>query len=220
MFRAIFWLNIRSLLTAFTASGIIHVCRCWLMSRLSRKWLRSVPTQPTQSWKSSNSSMIGAAGSNGVTNTRCCRYSYMCSWWWVEVPPETCKAVFKYDKLCNVASCWIYIGIFLRCTDPWMLNFQQSDIFYQPIFETFIPLDTILQTLIKFLQMTGTRSTYRKCCRINCIWCDLLCFWYECLTFITISSFPCYSSQERTQLLHANSRILKGETLNPASPNF
>jgi len=30
-----------------------------------------------------------AVGSgNGVTNTRCCRYSCMRSWWWVEVPPE------------------------------------------------------------------------------------------------------------------------------------
>jgi len=44
------------------------------------------------SWKSwngsSNSSMITAGSSNGVTNTRCCRYSYLrSSWWWVEVPP-------------------------------------------------------------------------------------------------------------------------------------
>jgi hypothetical protein len=28
------------------------------------------------------------------------------------------------DKInCNVAACWIYIGILLRCTDPWTLNF-------------------------------------------------------------------------------------------------
>jgi hypothetical protein len=26
------------------------------------------------------------------------------------------------NKLCNVASCWIFIGIYLRCTDPWRLN--------------------------------------------------------------------------------------------------
>jgi hypothetical protein len=26
---------------------------------------------------------------NGVTNTRCCRYSYLRSCWWIEVPPET-----------------------------------------------------------------------------------------------------------------------------------
>jgi hypothetical protein len=34
--------------------------------------------------------------SNGVTNTRCCRYSCMRYWWWVEVPPETCRAVSRY----------------------------------------------------------------------------------------------------------------------------
>jgi len=26
------------------------------------------------------------------------------------------------NKTCNVASCWIYIGILLRCTGPWTLN--------------------------------------------------------------------------------------------------
>jgi len=35
---------------------------------------------------------------------------------------ELCRAVCRYNKLCNVASCWIYIGIFLWCTDPWFLN--------------------------------------------------------------------------------------------------
>ena len=28
------------------------------------------------------------------------------------------RAIHRYTKLCNVASCWIYTGIFLRCTDP------------------------------------------------------------------------------------------------------
>jgi len=49
-------------------------------------------------------------------------YNCIRSWWWVEVPFETCRAVSRINKLCNVASCWIYIGIFLRCTDPWTLN--------------------------------------------------------------------------------------------------
>ena len=48
---------------------------------------------------------IAAGSSNGVTNTRCCRYGCMSSWWWVEVPPETCRAVSGYNKLCNGASC-------------------------------------------------------------------------------------------------------------------
>jgi hypothetical protein len=55
--------------------------------------------------------VIAAGSSNGVTNTRYCIYSCLRSWWWVEVPPDTCRAVSIYNKLCNVASCWIYIGI-------------------------------------------------------------------------------------------------------------
>ena len=54
---------------------------------------------------------LTAGSSNGVTNTRCCRYSCMRNWWWVEVPPETCRAVSTYNKLCNIASCWTYVGI-------------------------------------------------------------------------------------------------------------
>jgi len=46
---------------------------------------------------------IAAGSSNGLTNTRCCRYSGMRAWWWVEVPPETCTAVSRLNKLCNVA---------------------------------------------------------------------------------------------------------------------
>jgi len=57
---------------------------------------------------------IAAGSSNGVTNTRCCRYSCLRSSWWVMVPPETCRAVSKYNKLCNVASCWIYIRTLLH----------------------------------------------------------------------------------------------------------
>ena len=34
----------------------------------------------------------------------------------IAVPPETCRAVSRYNRLCNFPSCWIYIGIFLRCT--------------------------------------------------------------------------------------------------------
>ena len=30
-----------------------------------------------------------------LTNNRCCRYSCLRSWWWVDVPPETCRAVYR-----------------------------------------------------------------------------------------------------------------------------
>jgi hypothetical protein len=39
---------------------------------------------------------IATGSSNGVTNTRCCRYSFTRSWWWVAVPPGTCRAVSRY----------------------------------------------------------------------------------------------------------------------------
>jgi len=38
---------------------------------------------------------VAAGSSNGVTNTRCCRYSCMRSRCWVEVTPETCRAVSR-----------------------------------------------------------------------------------------------------------------------------
>jgi hypothetical protein len=46
----------------------------------------------------------------------------MHSWWWVVLPPEKCRAVSRLNKLCNVASCWIYIRIFLQCLDSWTLK--------------------------------------------------------------------------------------------------
>jgi hypothetical protein len=54
---------------------------------------------------------IAAGSSNGVANTRCCRNSCLRSWWWVVLPPETCRAVSRQNKLCNVASCWVHIRI-------------------------------------------------------------------------------------------------------------
>ena len=38
---------------------------------------------------------IAAGSSNGLASTRYCKDSRMCSWWWVEIPPETCRAVFQ-----------------------------------------------------------------------------------------------------------------------------
>jgi hypothetical protein len=84
---------------------------------------------------------LAAGSSNGVTNTRCCRYSCVHSWWWVEVLlllaagssngeiPDAVHTVvctsddgWRYhpkhveqfpdtNKLCKVAYCWIYIGL-------------------------------------------------------------------------------------------------------------
>ena len=43
----------------------------------------------------SNSSTTAAGSSNVLTCVRCWRYSCVCSWWWVGVPPETCRAVSR-----------------------------------------------------------------------------------------------------------------------------
>jgi len=39
---------------------------------------------------------VSGGCSSGFTNTRCCGCSDMSSWWWVEIPPETCRAVYRY----------------------------------------------------------------------------------------------------------------------------
>ena len=40
---------------------------------------------------SSNSSTLAAGSSDGLTSTRYCKYSCVCSWWWVEIQPEINK---------------------------------------------------------------------------------------------------------------------------------
>jgi hypothetical protein len=59
-------------------------------------YLETALRHPQHIQTGSISSTIAADSSNGVTNIRCCRYRCMRSWWWVEVPPETCRAVSRY----------------------------------------------------------------------------------------------------------------------------
>jgi hypothetical protein len=41
-------------------------------------------------------------GRDGLTSARCCNYIYTCSWWWVELPLETCRAFYR--NIINVYS--------------------------------------------------------------------------------------------------------------------
>jgi len=50
---------------------------------------------PQHTQTSSTSSTIAADSGNGVTSTKCCRYSCLRSWWWMVVSPETCRAVSR-----------------------------------------------------------------------------------------------------------------------------
>jgi hypothetical protein len=99
---------------------------CYLpLSWKSRNWYECAVggvRHPQHTQTGSNSPTIAADSSNGVTITECCRYSCLRSLWWVVVARETCRAVSRYNKLCNVTSCWIYIRILLQCTDLWTLN--------------------------------------------------------------------------------------------------
>ena len=40
-----------------------------------------------------------------LTSARCCNYRYICSLWWVELRPETCRAVYR-----NIINCtWSHL---------------------------------------------------------------------------------------------------------------
>ena len=64
-----------------------------------------------------------AAGSSNVWQIPHAVDTVVCApddgWWY---HPKHVEQFPDKNKLCNVASCWIYIRIFLRCTDPWTLK--------------------------------------------------------------------------------------------------
>jgi hypothetical protein len=82
--------------TVSTASGICHTVTVICRYRGSWNWLECAVggvRHPTQT--GFNFSTIAADSNNGVTNTRCCRYSCMRFWWWAGIPLETCRAVSR-----------------------------------------------------------------------------------------------------------------------------
>jgi hypothetical protein len=44
--------------------------------------------------------------------------------WWYH--PKHVEQFPDINKLCNIASCWLYTTTLLRCTDPWTLNTHTS----------------------------------------------------------------------------------------------
>ena len=97
----------------------VWVCCGWR----TRTWYHH-PSSGAQKTVSTASGICHTVTATCRDNTRCYRYSCLRSWWWVVVPPETCRAVSRWNKLCNVASCWIYIKIFL-----WYLESYPVDAF-------------------------------------------------------------------------------------------
>jgi hypothetical protein len=85
---------------------------------------------PQHTQNSSNSSTIAAYSSNGVTNTRCCRYSCLRSWWWVGIPLETCRAVSKKINCVMLT----LVGCILQYVYFLFLSIRQSYVlFIQPL---------------------------------------------------------------------------------------
>jgi hypothetical protein len=74
-------------------SGSAQILHIWLP--VQHEYYTFGVRHPQHTQTCSNSSTIAADSSNGVTNTRCWRYNCMRSWWCVEIPPETCRAVSR-----------------------------------------------------------------------------------------------------------------------------
>ena len=77
---------------------LVFVTPLLLSATVSWNWFECAVggvRHPQHTQTSSNSSTIAVDSSNGVTNTRCCRYSCLRYSRWVVVPPETCRAVSR-----------------------------------------------------------------------------------------------------------------------------
>jgi hypothetical protein len=122
MFRVVLPTIIRSVYNCIYSIWYLSRRYCYLpLSWKSWNWFECAVggvRHPQHTQTGSNSSTIAADSSNGRTNTRCCRYSVCAPDDGWKYHPKHVEQFLNINKLCNVASCWIYIGIFLRCTDP------------------------------------------------------------------------------------------------------
>ena len=73
---------------------LVCVCVCVCVRACVRCgcWRKSATAPHSHQF---HSSTIATGSSNGSTSTRYCKYSCVCSRWWVEIPPETYRAVFQ-----------------------------------------------------------------------------------------------------------------------------
>jgi hypothetical protein len=124
-----------------------------------------------------------------LTSARCCDYSYMCSWWWVELPPETCRATSlqKYNNLHIVASRWTVMhiaNIFVYFTTKRQRYVNEYETFYArlnfAIHSSAVKLDNLLvsslnQTFILFVPELWDYWDYLRC-QHQWVWQTLLTF--------------------------------------------
>jgi len=117
-FRVVPSLIIRSATNCIYSMWYLSHRYCYLP--LSWKWCNRFECavggvrHPQHTHTSSNTTTIALGSSNGVTNTRCCRYSWLRFWWWVMVPSETYRQFA--DKInCVMLHLFGYILEFLKC---------------------------------------------------------------------------------------------------------
>jgi hypothetical protein len=66
----------------------------------------------------------------------------------------------EINKLCNVASCWLHLEIYLRCTDPWTSKQYRALNFGQQISEIKWRRDERLLQLLTVAHMQSAELTY------------------------------------------------------------
>jgi hypothetical protein len=106
---------------------------------------------------------IAANSSNGVTNTRNCRYSCFHSWWWVMVPAETCTAVSRWNKLFNVASSWTYIRILKNLKFLPIISYTtQPRVCFQNLHINHVLLNRCFQIILQKFRLTPRMTTSNR----------------------------------------------------------
>jgi len=108
----------------------------------------------------SNLSTMAEGTRDGLTSARCRNYSYMCSWWWVELPHEICRAVYrniikfikKNPTRCNNVSNffipYLYEAQHVSCDTP--LIIRSLKLHWQPlVFHTWKVVGRVVATAYK-----------------------------------------------------------------------
>ena len=82
-------------------------CSVWSQLKMGGMYLSPLPSAIVRSRKVAETDTYHPSLADfihcicwSLTSARCCNYSHMCFWWWVELPLETCRAVYR-----NIINC-------------------------------------------------------------------------------------------------------------------
>ena len=97
-------------ISCITASGITHVCRCWLVSCEFRN-----SEHPHDTSRQRHTCVITEVV-----------IQFRCSWWWAKISLETCRSAKELSY--TVASCWPFLYIISWCTETWISRLEKLTI--------------------------------------------------------------------------------------------